>query len=241
MAREKAAPFFNTNLDTNLLKLIATISMILDHVGAEFFPELIIFQLAGRLAFPLYCYCMTVGMVYTRDIKKYLFRLGAFAIISQSFWIIAFNQDDILGNITNMNIFFTLFVSLLGCWCFKERKWLPFVGVVLLLNLVNFDYGMTGLIYMIVFYQFRERPAIGCTLLAVFMLLPNIYTILDPTTADLMIGGIGLDWTVTAVLSLPLIYIPTKVYPNIPKYFFYSIYPLHLGLIGLVRFLMRPA
>ena len=43
-------------------------------------------------------------MLYTHDIKKYLLRLGAFALISQPFWILAFNSDDIVGNIFNLNI-----------------------------------------------------------------------------------------------------------------------------------------
>lgn len=71
-----------TNLDTNLLKLIAIISMAVDHVGTVFFPEYPVFRWIGRLAFPIFCYCMTVGLLYTRDLKKYLLRLAAFAVIS---------------------------------------------------------------------------------------------------------------------------------------------------------------
>ena len=37
---------------------------------------------------------MTVGMLYTHDIKRYLRRLGLFALISQPFWILAFNAED---------------------------------------------------------------------------------------------------------------------------------------------------
>lgn len=61
-------------------------------------------------------------MLYTHDIKKYLLRLGAFALISQPFWILAFNADDIVGNIFNLNIFFTLVVSLAATWGFKEKS-----------------------------------------------------------------------------------------------------------------------
>ena len=58
-------PLLNTNLDTNFLKLVAIISMFIDHVGAAFFPEYPVFRWLGRLAFPIFCYCMTVGMLYT--------------------------------------------------------------------------------------------------------------------------------------------------------------------------------
>lgn len=74
-----------TNLDTNLLKLVAVTSMVIDHVGHVFFPQYPVFRWIGRMAFPLFCYCLTVGMLYTHDIKKYLGRLAVFSIISQPF------------------------------------------------------------------------------------------------------------------------------------------------------------
>ena len=140
-----------TNLDTNFIKLIAILSMTVDHVGSAFFPEYPAFRWIGRIAFPLFCYCMTVGMLYTHDIKKYALRLGAFALISQPFWILAFHADDIAGNLLNLNIFFTLLVSLLSVWGFKEKKWWLFAAGLILLNVINFDYAMTGLILMLIF------------------------------------------------------------------------------------------
>lgn len=67
---EQTIPKLKTNLDTNLLKLIAIISMTLDHVGSVFFPQIPAFRWIGRLAFPIFCYCMTVGMLFTRMISK---------------------------------------------------------------------------------------------------------------------------------------------------------------------------
>lgn len=71
-----AMPKLKTNLDTDFLKLIAILSMVIDHVGTAFFPEYPAFRWAGRLAFPIFAYCLTVGLLYTRDIRKYLLRLG---------------------------------------------------------------------------------------------------------------------------------------------------------------------
>ena len=136
MVRLKNQPKLRTNLDTDFLKLIAVLSMTVDHVGAVFFPEYPVFRWIGRMAFPLFCYCMTVGLLYTHDIRRYLARLGVFALLSQPFWILAFNADDFLGNLLNFNIFFTLFVSLLAMWGFKEHNWPLFLGCVLLLAFV---------------------------------------------------------------------------------------------------------
>ena len=71
MVRLKNQPKLRTNLDTDFLKLIAVLSMTVDHVGAVFFPEYPVFRWIGRMAFPLFCYCMTVGLLYTHDIRRY--------------------------------------------------------------------------------------------------------------------------------------------------------------------------
>ena len=77
MVRLKNQPKLRTNLDTDFLKLIAVLSMTVDHVGAVFFPEYPVFRWIGRMAFPLFCYCMTVGLLYTHDIRRYLARPSA--------------------------------------------------------------------------------------------------------------------------------------------------------------------
>lgn len=88
---QTAAPKLKTNLDTDLLRLIAILSMAVDHVGSVFFPEYPVFRWIGRLAFPIFAYCLTVGLLYTHDIKKYLVLLGIFALVSQPFYIFAFH------------------------------------------------------------------------------------------------------------------------------------------------------
>lgn len=111
----QTGPRLKTNLDTDLLKLIATAAMLIDHIGGAFFPEAGVFRWIGRLAFPIFCYCLTVGLLYTHDVRKYLTRLGIFALVSQPFYILAFHPvGEFWANLTNWNIFFTLFLSLPG-------------------------------------------------------------------------------------------------------------------------------
>lgn len=69
------------NLDTSFLKIIAIFAMTLDHVGKALFPEMIMLQIIGRIAFPILAYCIVVGCLYTHDFKKYIMRLGLFAMI----------------------------------------------------------------------------------------------------------------------------------------------------------------
>ena len=224
-----------TNLDTDFIKIIAVVSMTIDHIGGAFFPQYPAFRWIGRIAFPLFCYCLTVGMMYTVDIKKYLFRLGVFAVISQPFWILAFNSDDIIGNIFNLNIFFTLIVSLLGAWGFKERKWWLFILALILLNVINFDYAMTGLILILIFYLCRNKPWLGAVVYTLTYLPALNGNMADPLA--LKIGGHAIGFEIFALLALPFIYIQTNSGLKIPKWFFYIYYPVHLFAIYLIGIL----
>lgn len=223
-----------TNLDTNFIKLIAIISMTIDHIGGAIFPEYPIFRWIGRIAFPLFCYCLTVGMLYTHDIKKYIIRLSIFALISQPFWILAFNSNDIFGNIFNLNIFFTLVVSLLAAWGFKEKKWWLFIVGILLLSFINFDYALTGLILMLIFYLCRNKPSLGATLYVLYY-LPALFNTNMSDSLALKIFGHAIGCEIFALFALPFIYIHTNTNLKISKWFFYIYYPLHLLIIYLIQ------
>lgn len=223
-----------TNLDTDFLKLVAIISMLCDHVGSIFFPEYPVFRWIGRLAFPIFSYCMTVGMLYTHDIKKYLTRLGVFALISQPCYIFAFHPYDWQAEWGNMNIFFTLFFSLLAVWGLYQKKWWLFAAVFLLVSFVNFDYSANGIILVLIFYLFRNRPAWGAAVYVLFW-LPALWggDLADPRS--LIVAGHAIDWPVFALAAAVPIYLRTKTGLKVPKWFFYGFYPAHLALIGVVR------
>ena len=72
-----------------VIKIIASICMLLDHIGvvfgtqmAELYSWPVIFKSIGRIAFPIYAYMIAQGCKHTKNINKYLFRLGIFALIS---------------------------------------------------------------------------------------------------------------------------------------------------------------
>ena len=64
--------------------------MLIDHAGAVLFPQYEILRIVGRLAFPIYAYTLVEGLVHTHDVKKYMLRLGAFALISEIPFDLAF-------------------------------------------------------------------------------------------------------------------------------------------------------
>lgn len=237
-----AQPKLKTNLDTDFLKLIAIISMLIDHVGGNLFPQSPAFRWIGRLAFPIFAYCLTVGLLYTRDIKKYILRLSVFALISQPFYIFATHPWDWQAEWMNLNIFFTLVVSLVvslvAMWGLHTQKWWLFVAMFLLASLVNFDYSSQGIILMLIFYFCRNKPAMGAGLY-VLTWLPALWSGYLEDPLSVVIGGHAINWTVFGLLSVFPIFIPTHTGVKIPKWFFYGFYPAHLAVIGVIRVIWK--
>ena len=48
------------------LKMIAIITMVIDHVGAVLFPMNMIFRYIGRISFPLFVFLLVEGSIYTQ-------------------------------------------------------------------------------------------------------------------------------------------------------------------------------
>lgn len=232
-----AQPKLKTNLDTDFLKLVAIISMLLDHVGDTFFPQYPIFRWVGRLAFPIFCYCLTVGLLYTHDIKRYFARLAVFAVISQPFYAFKADPANFVENLTNFNIFFTLIISLLFMWGILQRKWYGIctsVVAILLLCFFNFDYSFTGVILMLIFYFCRNKPILGAALFALSY-ASALWSGSPEDPLALVIGNYAINWPIFSLLAAPLIFYPTHTKIKINKWFFYVFYPAHLGLIALLE------
>ena len=89
-------------LNGSNLKWIAMITMLIDHMGYLLLgygvlwvlPESAIqyvkwyriywmMRCVGRVAFPVYAFLLTEGIVHTRDWKRYAWRLGIFAFLSE--------------------------------------------------------------------------------------------------------------------------------------------------------------
>ena len=216
------------------LKLIAICTMFIDHLGYTLFPGDLWLRCVGRVAFPIFCYCMTVGLLYTRDIKRYLGRLGLFALISQPCYILATHPWDWQTEWMNWNIFFTLFLSLLAMWGFQTRRWWLFAAAFLCVSLFNFDYSGNGILLMLIFFLCRERPGLGAGLYILFW-LPALWSGSPEDPRALLAAGHAVDWTAFALLAAPFIFLPARTGIRVPKWFFYAFYPAHLLTIGVIR------
>ena len=63
--------------------MIALVTMLIDHIGAIFYPDMIALRVIGRIAFPIYCFLLVQGFLHTSNLKKYMVRMGVFALLSE--------------------------------------------------------------------------------------------------------------------------------------------------------------
>lgn len=237
------------NTDTNFLKLIAILSMLIDHVGAALFPQYRILRIIGRIAFPIFAYCLTVGSVYTHNMGKYLLRIAILALISQPIYVIALNhvtpamkaisfEQNVLSaalrwfflSLQNANILFSLLAGLLLIFTIREGKYILSAVVVVLIWYTKgyLNYGLEGIILMTLFYLFCDQPLTSFVWVAGFM----FWWACQRTGYN--IGELRFGIQMFALLSLPLIYIPMKTSIKINKYIFYFFYPIHLLVIYII-------
>lgn len=94
------------SLTSSGLKIIAIVTMLIDHIGLVLFPELFILRLIGRLAFPpIFAFLLVEGFFHTKDVKKYMVRLGMYALISEVPFDLA-RKGGVVFDISGQNIFF---------------------------------------------------------------------------------------------------------------------------------------
>ncbi len=214
-------------MDGTVLKLIACLSMFIDHLGAVCFSEMMGFRIIGRLAFPIYCFLLVEGAVHTHDMKKYILRMGIFALISEIPFDLAFYHRLVYTG--HQNVFFTLGLGLLAIWFLEHPiehldipdvlyKLLVIIAAGLIAEFFNTDYGFTGIAVICVFYYLREQPQLKYPIAAILLAA---------------MGGVE----VYAVLVL----IPILLYngrrgrqKKVMQYGFYIFYPAHLFLLAVL-------
>lgn len=236
------------NTATGLLKVLALIFMMIDHLGASVFPGVGELRMIGRLAFPLYCWCMVVGFCYTRSVTRYLLRLAVIGLVSQPLYMVALNHP-----LNVPNIFLTLLLGLCGLWGIREKRFLSHIWAPVLAMMAGFlchcSYGWPGVLLIMLLYACRgSRPAIAAMMIAFCLYWgttsSSFYEIgpisLRPLHNWKFYGMIApfLKLQALAVLSLPLILIrmPWKV--RMPAWLSYALYPLHLAALILIQYLM---
>lgn len=217
-------------LDGFSLKLIAVAAMTVDHISAVFFPSEIWMRLIGRLTMPIMAFLVAEGYHYTRSVRKYLFRLLIFAIVSQVPYMLAFGFN-------NLNVMFTLAISVLLLaieTSYMSNLLRVLLTFSLLLVSVFCDWSLFGVLFAYVFYRYRgnfKRQAFAFCIVVVLQIAVH---------ALMSFPRGSLDYFVNAgtIAALPLLSLYNLRRGRDVRYFFYIYYPAHLAVLALLRYII---
>lgn len=232
-------------LTNNALKIIACISMVFDHIGVIIFPEVMWLRAVGRLAYPLFAFCLAEGCYYTKDKIKHLIVIAMLGVAIQLFEYVFLEMID-------LSIFIVFSISIILIYLLDDidkairnkKKILSAISIVTFLALLfglnvlvyyslifDANFGYYGIIVPVILYAVKKYLNkhswwiyVDCILLiglfvARTLITNNVYVLFSLFVIPLLLmyNGKRGKWKI--------------------KYFFYFFYPLHLAAIYLISML----
>ena len=239
-----------SGMSSYTLKMIAVTAMLIDHIGWAFVPTgtLLgqIMHTIGRLTAPIMCYFIAEGYYHTRNVKKYALRLFVFALISHVPFCyyrtgqLPFPFSKNLSTPIETSVMYTLLLGLLTLVVWHNEKISDVARLTLILLLcilaVPGDWGLTGVLWIFLFGinrgNFKEQ-ALAFSIIAIPIAFSFLILLLDGDSRwyeQLFQMGV--------YLAIPLLaqYNGERGGGKTTKWFFYIFYPLHLTVIGLLKY-----
>lgn len=242
-----------TRIETTSISLhiMAMLFMLCDHLWGTIIPGSDWLTCIGRISFPIFAFMIVEGYFYTKNLKKYVVRIFIFAVISE----IPFNlalESRVFYPI-HQNVLWSFLISL-GLICLNEKakatnkilvQILVGCGTIILGYLLGIltmvDFYHAGILTVLVFYFFRQKK--WWSYLGQFLCLWYINTeVLGGFGYELVLFGetYFLHRQAFAMLALIPIWLyrgKQGYHSKTLQYVYYVFYPLHLLILGLLKFL----
>lgn len=232
-------------LNATQLKYIAIVAMTIDHIAWLLYPGFsrepiaIIMHIIGRLTAPIMWYFIAEGCYYSKDIRKYFYRLLGFAILSHFAFCFAFgiSPNIFSGGIFNKtSVMLPLAMSVLLISIYKNEKIKTYLKVlsIALFCLLTFGADWSNIAMMMPFFLYFHREDKKKQIYD-YIIWISAYVLVYVIFIDVLYGLLQY----ATLLSLPLLmrYDGTKGNGN-SKWFFYWYYPLHMIIIGALRVML---
>lgn len=232
--------------NSNHLKIIAIIAMTIDHATDLLYPSFpaqpipIALHIIGRLTAPIMWFFIAEGYHYTHNIKKYLLRLGIFAVISHFAYCFAFGINFIpfkTGVFSPTSVMYPLFIAVLVLWLqdmdVRYKILRNILVFVLIWSAFPADWSCTAVLAIEDIYRNR-----GDLKKQTFRMM--IWVLMYAVVSFFFISKIYGIVTLFVILVYPVMkqYNGQRGKAGWLKWFFYIYYPAHLIVIGIVRMVM---
>ncbi len=237
------------NLSGNALKIIACLSMLIDHAGLMLFPSYTWMRYVGRLAFPIFAFLIAEGCRYTKNKLRYFLSVFLLGIICQIAYAVVYPNDIYLGILITFSFSILIMYSLeLLKKCLTQKSKLPvkILSVLLFLSLIVFcyiftkkvvvDYGFMGIMLPVICSLFDFKNVKGFEKYDKLIVKKICFTV--GVIVYFLQSGL-YDFMVYSLLTIPLIFLYDGSRGRLKlKYFFYAFYPLHLLLLSGLQLLI---
>ena len=234
------------------LHLMAMLFMLCDHLWGTIVPGNDWLTCIGRVCFPIYAFLLVEGYFHTSNLKKYVKRLLLFAVISEIPFNLAMASSVIYPFHQNVLWSFLIALGLIHCnekAKASEKLWIRIaIGIFTilagyLLGLITMvDYYHAGILMVLTFYFFHHRnwwDYVGQLLCLGYINLE----LLGGFGYEVVLFGETVFLTRQGLALLALI--PIWLYKGKQgyhskwwKYFCYAFYPVHLLILGLLKFVL---
>lgn len=222
-------------LNANQLKLLALITMTVDHIGVLFLPQCAILRIIGRLSLPIYAFLVAEGCRHTRSMKGYLTKVAVLAGVCQIIYLVAAQS-------LYQCILVTLSMSIGLIWLIQNSMKKNTRGArVLICAGIAGAYFITEILPPIL-----SETGFGVDYGFFGVLLPVAFYLGKKPWGSLAAGGLmlvglgcvygGIQWLALLTLPILLTYNGQRGKMNL-KYIFYLYYPAHLGILQLIFWL----
>ncbi len=202
---------------SNYIKLIAMLTMLIDHIGVVLFPDAVILRVIGRISFPLFAFQLGIGYDHTGNFSKYLTRLFAFGLVIQTAYAVGTKLLAPEYDSGTLNIFFTLTLGLATIHFYQNRRYVFLLAVFIISAYLDIDYGIYGVALILLLHINKNRKQ---GLFSALAILGFAYCYLHQDYIQMF-----------SLASLIFLLKPLEPKMHIPSYTFYLFYPLHLLLL----------
>ena len=219
-------------LSGSALKIIAVVSMVIDHCAYYLMDgntmAYDVMRCFGRIAFPVFAFLVAEGFAHTRNRMRYFLSLLLFAAVSEVPWYLLNGADG------THNVMFTLALGVSALAVFerlREHRILCCFFILLtawLATWLGTDYEWRGVLLIVVSYLFGIIRSMNTPII-----LRRMMQLLFVFPLMMHYGIIG------ALLACAVIFLydGTRgfIHGNVAKYGFYAFYPVHLITILIIN------
>lgn len=239
------------------LKLIACVTMLIDHIGATLVLRMLqsmpmrndqygllveiyyVLRIIGRIAFPIFCFLLVEGAYHTRNPKKYGLRLFVGMLLSEIPFDLAFStRGNVLFDWSSNSVMVTLLLGFCMIEAMKRCAGFWKAAIVLPYYLVaewmHTDYGGLGILIIAVFALTK-----GLSREKLYQCIGLCLVVYPGSRAVLGSVAVNLEWFAVLALLPIFCYDGRKLtHHKAVQWGFYLFYPVHIALLAMLEVLI---